>query len=218
MKRIAAINGSPKAAGSVSGMLIEKMEEILDVKIDVFPATKLIRSEKAPETIAAILEAEVLLIVFPLYVDSLPAPLIKLLMLIQQSAKASNSPLPVVYAICNCGFYEAEHNTLALRMLRCFADRAGLGWGYGIGIGCGGFLSAVSKNIKKGPAANVYEALYSLCETIRINDSKERGDVLVTPKIPRFLYRLAGEIGWLQMARKNGVLMQLNVKPHAGTK
>ncbi len=222
MTRIVAINGSPKAKESVSGLLIEKMEELLAVKIDVAQAVRLIRPEKAPETvletIAGMLTADVLLLVFPLYVDSLPAPLIRLLTLLEQAAKSARAPLPKVYAICNCGFYEAEHARLALRMARHFALRSGFPWGYGIGIGCGGLAYALSNNMGKGPAATLYTALCTLGQAIRDNNGSEREDVFVTPKIPRFLYKLGGNMGWRQMAKANGVRDQLSARPHsAGT-
>ena len=218
MTRIAAINASPKTRESISGMLIEKMEEILNTKIEVTQAVQLTRPEKSPEavskTVAGILNADVLLVVFPLYVDSLPAPLIKLLTLLEQAAKAS-SPLPKVYAICNCGFYEAEHTRLALRMVRHFARSAGLTWGYGIGVGCGGFVYATRNNMGKGPAANVYTALCALGEAIRNSKVEAHDDVFVTPGIPRFLYKLGGHMGWRQTARKNGVQRKLGDRPHS---
>ena len=218
MTRIAAINASPKTTESVSGLLIEKMGELLNTKIEVTQAVQLTRPESAPETIsqtvAGILNADVLLVAFPLYVDSLPAPLIKLLTLIEQAAKASSTPLPRVYAICNCGFYEAKHTRIALKMVRHFALRAGLRWGYGVGIGCGGLAYALNNNMAKGPAANVHTALCALGEAIRGNNTNESADVFVTPKIPRFLYKLGGNMGWRQMAKRNGVQKQIFARPH----
>lgn len=210
MIRIAAINGSPKPAESLSGKLIEKLEGFLGAKIDTYHAAKLIRKEDAAGEIAGILKADVLLIVFPLYVDSLPAPLIRLLTLIEQAAKASEVPLPMVYAVCNCGFYEAGHNALALRMVRAFARRAGLRYGYGLGIGCGGVLA----HMEKGPAKNVYAALYALGSSACGRSPKEGEDVLLAPKIPRFLYRLGGNFGWRQLAKKNGVWKRMKMRPH----
>lgn len=219
MTRIAAINGSPKAKESVSGLLIEKMEEILAIKFDVAQAVQLTRPGKAPETvsetIAGMLAADVLLLIFPLYVDSLPAPLIKLLTLMEQAAKASSAPLPKVYAICNCGFYEANHTRLALKMVRHFALRAGLPWGYGVGVGCGGLAYAFNNNMAKSPAANLHAALCALGEAIRGNSTNTREDVFVTPKIPRFLYKLGGDMGWRQTAKTNGVGNQLSARPHS---
>lgn len=215
MNRIVAINASPKTKESVSGALIVKMEEILDTKIGVYQTARLLQQEKISETIADLLNADVMLIVFPLYVDSLPTPLIKLLTLIEQTAKDTNSPPPVVYAICNCGFYEAEHTGLALRMLRHFTRRAGLVWGYGIGVGGGGLMLSPSQNMKNGPTANVYAALCVLGKTIRDGEKGPAPDVFVTPKIPRFLYKIGGHVGWRHMAKKNGVKNSLHARPHS---
>jgi hypothetical protein len=117
MNQIVAINGSPKAEGSVSGMFINQIEHILGTKITVYQATKLIRQERISAALSDILQAERLFIVFPLYVDSLPAPLIHLLTLIEQEAVNTSARLPTIYAICNCGFYEAEHTQLALHII-----------------------------------------------------------------------------------------------------
>ena len=210
MKRVVVINGSPKSAESTSSALIKIMEEYMGTIIDSFRAVELVRREDAHKVIADILKADVLLIVFPLYVDSLPAPLLKLLTQIEQAAKIYNSSLPTVYSICNCGFYEAEHNSLALKMTRTFAKKIGAGYGYGLGIGCGGMLA----QMKKGPVDNVYAALRDLGNTITAENSKESEDVFVTPKIPRFLYKIGGNIGWHQMAGKNNILKQIKAKPH----
>jgi hypothetical protein len=214
MIRIAAINGSPKISGSVSGMLIETIEGFLNVKMDTFQAIKIVRSEKTAQTAAELLNFDLLLFVFPLYVDQLPAPIIELLTYIERAASAADTQLPAVYSVCNCGFYEAEHNRLALRMLHSFALRAGLAWGYGVGIGGGGLLESMGNITGKGPTANVYDALSALCEAMRAGDVMEHGDILVTPLFPRFLYRMAAEISWHQMAGKNHVRNQLKRKPH----
>ncbi|MCQ1530832.1 NAD(P)H-dependent oxidoreductase [Lutispora saccharofermentans] len=211
MKRVVAINGSPKSAESTSGMLIKILEEYIGTIVDTFQAVELIRREDAHKVIADILKADDLLIVFPLYVDSLPASLLKLLTQIEQAAKACGSSLPTVYTICNCGFYEAEHNSLALKMTRTFVKRIGAGYGYGLGIGCGGVLA----QMKKGPVDNVYAALRDMGDAITAENSKECEDVFVTPKMPRFLYKIGGNIGWRQMTRKNGVLKQIKAKPHS---
>jgi len=211
MKRVVAVNGSPKSAESTSGALIKTLEEYIGIKINSFRAVELVRREDAHKVIADVLKADVLLIVFPLYVDSLPAPLVKLLKQIEQAAKTCSSSLPTVYSICNCGFYEAEHNSLALKMTRTFAKRIGAGYGYGLGIGCGGVLA----QMEKGPVDNVYAALRDMGDTIMAENSKESEDAFITPKMPRFLYKMGGNIGWRQMARKNAVLKQIKEKPHS---
>ena len=216
MNQIAVINGSPKAEGSVSGLLINQIEEILGTQTIVYQAKKLIQQEGVSDTLSDILKNETLLIVFPLYVDSLPAPLIKLLTMIEHEAVTANENLPIVYAICNCGFYEAEHTRLALNMVENFAIRTGLSWGYGIGIGGGGMILSQSENMAKGPVADVYTALQELGLIIKEGNSK-RENVFVMPKIPRFLYKLGGNMGWYQMAIKYGTLRSVKARPHKDT-
>jgi hypothetical protein len=213
MNTVVAINGSPKAKDSASGVLISQIEEILETKITVYQAIKLVQQEGVSAALSDMLKTETLLIVFPLYVDSLPAPVIKLLTMIEQEAVNTNEKLPVVYAVCNCGFYEAEHTQLALNMIENFAIRSGLSWGYGIGIGGGGMILSQSKNMSKGPMVAVSIALQEFGNGIK-NGHLKRENVLITPKIPRFLYKLGGNMGWYQMARKYRTWRSLRNKPH----
>jgi hypothetical protein len=213
MNQIVVINGSPKIENSVSGMLINQIESILGIKATVYHAIKLIHQEGISDALSTILKAEKLLIVFPVYVDSLPAPLVKLLTMIEQEAVNTSGKLPAVYAVCNCGFYESEHTRLALNIIQNFAIRSGLSWGYGIGVGSGGFVLSQSRKMSKGPAADVYAALQELGNAIK-EDSLEKENVLVTPRIPRLIYKLGGTLGWYQMARKYGTWRSLREKPH----
>ncbi|MCL2337041.1 MAG: NAD(P)H-dependent oxidoreductase [Firmicutes bacterium] len=214
MSDIVFINGSPKAKDSVSGMLIDKIEALLQAKSSVYQAVSLLRNENNAAALTEILNARVLLIVFPLYVDSLPAPLIRVLNLLEEAAPKMAGQLPRLYGVCNCGFFEAEHNRLALEILENFAHCAGMGWGYGVGVGGGGFIAAQSKKMATGgPAFNVYSALRELCAAIQDGKTRQQ-NVLVRPKIPRFLYQLGAHFGWRQMAKKYGATAFLQAKPH----
>jgi len=220
MSNIVAINGSPKAKDSVSGMIITQIEDIIKTPITMYQALKLIRQEGLSETLPDILKADTILFVFPLYVDSLPAPLVKIMTLIEQANTVKRARPPKVYAVCNCGFIEAGHTRLALDIMKNFCIRAGLAWGYGIGVGSGGFVLTQSKNMSKGkgPAANIYSAFCGLGESIQAayveNGDAEKQNVFVTAKMPRFLYSLAGNLGWRLMAKKYGTGKVLDAKPH----
>ena len=232
MKKIAVINGSPKAKDSVSASLISQVENILKTELTMYQATKLVRQDDVSAELRKILQSDVLLFVFPLYVDSLPAPLVKILALCEESAKTREGPLPKVYAVCNCGFYEADHTRIALEIIGNFSTRAGFRQGYGLGIGMGGLLLSVGKNMSKGPAAGVYAALSQMCKSIQgdivddisteaivtdkgATDAGSNGrNVFVTPKFPRFLYSLGGNISWRQMAKKYGASKKLGARPH----
>lgn len=213
MSNIIAINGSPKTKDSVSGMIISQIEGIVGVSITTYQATKLIRREDTTETLSDVLKADILLFVFPLYVDSLPAPLVKTLTLIERVIMAEDLPPKKVFAICNCGFLEAEHTRFALNIIENFCARAGMIWGYGVGIGSGGFIYSQRNNMSKGPAADVYSALCALGKSLQTGDDRKQ-NVFATAKMPRFLYSAAGNFGWRQMAKKYKTGKALMAKPH----
>ncbi|MCL2319246.1 MAG: NAD(P)H-dependent oxidoreductase [Treponema sp.] len=217
MKKIAVINGSPKAKDSVSTLLVDQVKNILETELTVYQATKLKSQDDISAELAQIIQSDVLLFVFPLYVDSLPAPLIKILGSLEHAAKTRGGLLPKVYAVCNCGFYEAEHTRIALEIIGNFCIRTGFRWGYGLGIGMGGILLSVGKNMSRGPAANVYSALAELCKSIQDNiadNSSGAHNVFITPNFPRFLYSLGGNVSWRQMAKKYDAQKSLGARPH----
>ncbi len=207
------INGSPKTKDSTSALLINQMEKILGTSANIYQAVNLIRGNDFTLLMEEIEQADAIVIAFPLYVDSVPAPLIKLFSMIEEAIKASNITRTIVYAICNCGFHEAEHTTIALEIVENFVHRSGFAWGYGIGIGGGGIVATQKKDMAKGIAKNVYFTLQDMSNAIQSGNCRER-NVFVTPKFPRFLYKLTGDISWKMMARKNGVGKNMWAKPH----
>jgi len=214
MNNIVVINGSPKPKYSASGYFIGQIEVIMKTEFSVYQATKLINPENNSEMIADILKADTLLIVFPLYIDSLPAPLIKTLMLLEQgAAAAAGSKLPKVYAICNCGFFEAENNRLALDIIRHFCVRSGMSWGYGIGIGAGGFVSSQSKESFGGPMVKINAALGELAKSMKTHCALEQ-NLFIVPYIPRALYLRGANKAWEKAAEKYGQRDALRARPH----
>ena len=215
MNKTVVLNGSPKPKYSASGYFIGQIEKIMGKELSVYQATKLIVPENASEMIEDILKADTLLIVFPLYIDSLPAPLVKALMLIEKGAKACpGEQLPMVYAICNCGFFEADNNRLALDIIKNFCVSSGLGWGYGIGIGAGGFVSSHSKESFGGPMTKINAAFGELVKSMASHSKREQ-NLLLTPFIPRSLYLYGANKAWEQAAEKYGQRNALRARPHA---
>jgi len=210
---IVVLNGSAKLSDSVSGLLIEQIEKLTAVKARVYQANRMVRFSYPIDELKTIKDADVLLVVFPLYVDALPASVTQALSFIEGFGVTEKKVKPRVYAVCNCGFHEAPQTRLALKMVERFAHHAKMNWGYGIGIGCGGMLLSRSENLAVGPTADVYAAITQLCEEITKGGSS-RENLFVTPKIPRFLYVIGGNAGWRQLAKKNGVQKTLRARPY----
>ncbi|MCL1914452.1 MAG: NAD(P)H-dependent oxidoreductase [Eubacteriaceae bacterium] len=207
MKKIAAINGSPKPSGSATSKFIELLSGLTQSEIATYQALKGL----SQEDIEQILESDCLVIAFPMYVDALPAPLIKALESIELAEAKTTGSRPIVYAISNCGFFEASQNSTVLEMVENFAIAAGLPWGYGLGIGCGAV--AASQLAPKGPAAYVYKAIKSMAAAISLN-ATQRENVFESARIPRVAYKIIGNLSFRLDARKSGAQKSINDKPH----
>lgn len=196
--KITAINGSPKTAG-ISALIIKQMEKLLDEQIVKHHAIRLVHAETPNETIEGMLETDILLIVFPLYIDSLPSPLIEILTRLENTMQRS-AAIPQIFAIVN-GALDATQTTLSLEMIEHFTCRAGLVWGYGIGIGEGSMLHNAGDNWEKGLASDIYHALCDMAMDIK--KKRSRLNVYVTPKISPFLYKTIANTGFRLEAKRN---------------
>jgi len=199
--KIKIINGSPKTKKGISSRIIEQMEKLLEGQIETYRVMRLVHAETPQETIADVLAADILLIVFPLYVDSLPAPLIELLTRLE-SATCHSEAKPKVYAIVSAAF-ESSQTFTALEMIEHFACRAGLPWGYGVGIGTSSLLYNAGGNWEKGMASGTYNVLCDMSANIK--EKRNGQNIYTAPKFPRFLYKAFGNFGFWRGAKRNGV-------------
>lgn len=94
------------------------------------------------ELFTAVDQADLLILAFPLYVDSLPYLVINALELIAAHRQTQRPPAPTSFVvIANCGFPEAHQNEPALAMCQEFARQAGFVWAGGLALGQGGSLA-----------------------------------------------------------------------------
>lgn len=199
--KIALVNGSPKGKNSVSAFLLkelsEKLADCVCTEISLHA-----RGTVTDATMAELLEADALVLVFPLYVDGVPSHLLAELCEMQRLL-AGRKPLSV-YAMVNCGFFEGQQTKIALRIVENWCARCGFGWCGGIGVGGGGMLLSL-QNVPAGhgPRKPVSEAISCLFEAIREN--QPMNNQFVSPAFPRLLYKLAAQSGWREGIRKNGL-------------
>lgn len=195
--RILLLDGSPKVKDSASAYLLKALEERLpDQQVTWQNARKF-----EPEALAAaIADADALVIAFPLYVDSIPSHLLRLLEAMQPSL-AEAQEKPMVYAIVNSGFYDARQNHIALAMIRIWAEKCGCVYGQGLAIGAGGMAQVAP--LGQGPATSMGKRMDVLAQSVLSGNAGE--DLYTEPNFPRFLYKTMAHIGWRSEAKKNGV-------------
>lgn len=200
--RLTLINGSPKIKNSASGILLNALKSLrIDDCITEYNFhTQILPSDMNFEEFA---QQEAVVFAFPLYVDGIPSHLVNFLCQLENYFITHPSNL-TIYAVVNCGFYEGNQNRYALEIMKNWCARCGLKWGQGIGIGGGGRLPSLqSVPAGKGPRKNFSAAISQLSEHITLCTSAE--DIYVSPGIPRFAYKIGGDIGWRQQIKANGL-------------
>ncbi len=224
IRRALLLVGSPRTRHSNSQMLGGYLFEQLQTRSiqteTLYLHTLLHSPEKMAALFAAVDAADLVLLAFPLYVDSLPAPVIAALEQIaaQRRAGPMAQPDALFCALANCGFPEAAHNETALAICAQFARRAGFIWAGGLALGAGeGLVHGAPLNQAGGPAIPIRKALEWAAAALAAGEPLPPAAVslLARPVIPGWMYRLIGGFGWRQQAKKFGVQRLLRRKTYA---
>jgi len=204
---ITAINGSPKRGESNSAEVISIIRSMIGSghEWNVITPGELLR-KGAAIPVESLTDADILLFVFPLYVDGIPSTLLRCTEAWAGALAKTPKGSKRIFAVVNCGFIEGVQNHVALDMMSHFSRAAGQIWCGGAGIGSGEMIAAL-RNVpqKAGIRKPVIAALQRVADAIRNPDGKVVPVVFTQHAIPWFLYRIMGHFGWRKMARKNGL-------------
>jgi hypothetical protein len=162
-------------------------------------------------------DADLVTLAFPLYVDSLPAPVISTLEKIAIYRNSTQVKHPQLFiAMANCGFPESQHNKTALAICEIFANQTGFNWGGSLSLGGGGIVDGGEISTLGGRVAYIKKSLDLTAQSlIKGEIIPDQAKLLMSkPMIPTWLYRLIGSLGWFAQARNFGVLNQLRRKPY----
>ena len=220
-KRVLLLIGSAKEKPSTSESLGTYLLEKLSVEgfsTETLFIHKTLRSDKSRRRLLeAISEADIIVIVTPLYIDSLPYVVIRAMELIAKDRETKNDLQEQrLLCIVNCGFPEAHHNDMALAMLRQFARAAGFHWAGGLALGAGEFIGGRPLLKVKGMARNVIKSLDLVADALVKGTPVPQEAVKKMAKfiVPSWLYMLFGNMGWRRQAMKNGAYRKLKDCPY----
>lgn len=211
--------GSPKGRNSSSYLLGSKLADGLrnhglTVREElVQPA---IRSEEGVQRLLDAVDAsDPVVVSFPLYVDSLPSPLIRLLELVAERGSAAAKGSPRLAVIVQCGFPESHQCDTAVGICRIFAERTGMRWAGALAMGMGGSLERGFRKLPGG-GRNVLRALEMASESLAKGGGipGEATELIARPLMPRWMYTLFGNVGWRMRLRKNRSHRPLDYRPH----
>ncbi len=131
------------------------------------------------------------LLVFPLYVDSLPSGLLSFLKDLERSLGEKR---PTISVLVNCGFLESAQNDPAVRMVQLFCQRSGCRFGSVLKIGSG-------EAILTTPFAFLVER--KIRRLARSIAAKRYETLKVSMPLPARLFVSASTRYWIRYGEKN---------------
>ena len=201
--KIIIINGSPKTIKSNSEILGNYLFPLLkENNIKKYYSIHFQLNDKMKNEIY---NSDVLIFIFPLYVDGIPSNLLKLL--VEFEKENAIRPETKIYCIVNNGFYEGKQNFLALLHMKNWCKKVNAKWGQGIGIGSGELLPYLKKfKLGQGPLKNLEKILNRVSRNILTLNSDK--NIYINPNWPKILYFIQGSFSWILKARKNNLKIQ----------
>ena len=225
IRRVLLLVGSPRGRKSTSAALGGYLAGRLTAHgvptetIQLYPA--LGSRERTRSLIEAVDAHDLIVLAFPLYIDSLPGPVTRALELIaarrSNAQPAGEARRPAFAAIVNSGLPEAEQNQTALAICDQFARRAGFTWAGGLALGGGYSVVNGTPLDELGWRGNSIRASLeltadSLASGNPIPDEAVR--LMAKRRISKWMILLLGPIGWLLKARKYGTVRTLWRQPY----
>jgi multimeric flavodoxin WrbA len=200
---ISLINGSQKTEESNSGIILYRLNELIEEKHEI----KCYNCSLKPftdEIFKEIITGDIIVLAFPLFVHSIPSNTLKILIKLEKYIKKEQTNNLIIYTIINNGFYEGKQNYTAFEIIKNWCERSGEIFGGGIGQGAGEMI-AQTKNIplNRGPFKNLAQALQVMAEHIIL---KKSFDVIyLSPYFPKFLWKFMAVRYWHKQAKNNGI-------------
>ncbi|MBA4281902.1 MAG: hypothetical protein C0437_21365, partial [Ralstonia sp.] len=219
--KVTVLQVSPRPAGvSTSRAIWAYLQPLLETctaDIQVVAATDFVRGAEVAQAAAQrCAQADLLLLIGPLYWDSLPYPgLLALKHIHAERQKSGPRPARLV-ALMNCGFAEPEQFRFAFGMLREFAREAGYAWAGGLPLAGGeaingralGRLGALTRPLRHAIDIGM-PAL--LAGGLLPDAAIEAAAIQITPGP---LFRFFGRWSWHMRRRAHGVSAgELHARP-----
>ncbi|MCK4444047.1 MAG: hypothetical protein KAW09_05855 [Thermoplasmata archaeon] len=220
-KQASLLIGSPRGKGSTSeslGFCLLEQLEMKGIETETVHIQKSLKTMEGQEKmLSAVNNSDIIILAFPLYVDTLPAPVIQTMELILEHRKSGYvSKKSRLVAIVNSGLPEPNHSHIALANCKIFCTEVGIEWAGGLAIGGGEAIAGRALGEVKGMARKVIKALDFAGETLVKGEPvpKEALELASRPIVPKWLYVFAGTRRWKRKAKKNGASKRMYDTPY----
>jgi hypothetical protein len=186
------VNSSPRAKVSNSKKYIEIFKSFYSGDVFEYNA-----NTKDPKNALKVIgQSTDMLLVFGLYVDSLPQSLLSWLIELEN---LTLSRKPVVHVIVNCGFLEPKQNYVAIEMIKLFCSQNGYTFGSSLSIGSG-------EAILTTPFAGLVKQKISKLR--RAIKAQHPVSLKVTMPLTKGIFLSASKGYWINYGAKNNITEQ----------
>jgi ring-1,2-phenylacetyl-CoA epoxidase subunit PaaE len=203
LPRVAVLQVSPRPAGvSTSQSIWHHLQPLLGhgaASVQVVLATDFLRDPAAAQAAAQrCAESDLLLILSPLYWDSLPYAGLRALADIHAQRRLAGVPPARLVAVMNSGFPEPEQMRFAFGLLGEFAREAGYTWAGGLAVGGGEAIAGRALDHAGGLTRPLRQAIEQGVPTLLAGGvlPDNSCDLAATQSVPAALYRFFGWWGW----------------------
>lgn len=221
IRRALLLVGSPKtrksSSNSLGGYLFDQLTNRSIQTKTIYVHTVLRNSQKMQAFLDALDAADLVVLAFPIYVDSQPAPVVEALERIAEHRLGRDPARRQLFAaIANCGFPEAHHCDTALAIVETFAREAWFEWAGSLALGGGQMLNGKPLAEAGGMTIRIRQALDLAAEGLAKGQAipDQAKELMARPIIPHWVYRLTAGLGWIQSAKGYGALTLLRRRPY----
>ena len=198
--KVILINGSMRSIDGNSAKLARLLSERLKSDSEIID---LKTYRKDMDTLISLLdESKAIVLCVPLYVDGLPAQVIKLMERMEKRGKGAKR----IYLLANMGLFESKQLKNLFSAVKQWCFKAGYQYCGGLGVSAGELMGGLMEMIpfRKGPTKRA--SLGMDCLARSIDSAGSAGDIFAEPLgFPRWLYVLIANTNWNRTSRKNGI-------------
>jgi hypothetical protein len=168
--------------------------------------------EKFEELAGKIEASDVIVLAVPLYVDSAPAEVIRMMEMIRDRGIRDAGKKKFVVFV-NSGFPQSSHNDIAILIYQRFAEEVGFQWYGGLPVGGGEVIGGRPLAKVGWPTKYLMEALKETAECLVSGSDfpKEAVDLAAKKTLPYSIYTWIANFEWKRRARKQK--LDLYAKP-----
>ncbi len=219
-KNIVILIGSPKGNGgtsaSIGNFILNKLQND-GITLETYHVGKAVKKEEKWDLLVkAVDAADIVILSFPLYWDSLPSHLMEALERLHAHRKEIESKnIQKLYVVVNNGFPETWHNEVAITMCRHFAKKTGFKWQGALNIGGGAAINEKPLEETGGMTLRLRETLEMAAAAMAKGESipKEVETRLEKQLYPSWVIWFTN-FGWRRQAKRKGAKHPLRARPY----